>query len=46
MKESEMKEVAKLIMKVISDPNNSELKLKVRGEVEALCSKFPIYNDL
>jgi glycine hydroxymethyltransferase len=46
MKESEMKEVARLIMKVLENPANSELKTQVRGEVEALCSKFPLYADL
>lgn len=46
MKESEMKHVASLIVKVIEKPNDSELKLKIRGEVEELCKKFPVYGDL
>lgn len=46
MKESEMKEVARLIMKVLADPTNAELKLNTKMEVEALCDKFPIYQDL
>jgi len=43
MKESEMLQVARMIVRVIEKPNDSELKLKVRGEVEELCGKFPIY---
>ena len=43
MKESEMKEVGRMIVRVIEKPNDSELKLKVRQEVEELCGKFPIY---
>jgi glycine hydroxymethyltransferase len=43
MKESEMKEVGRMIVRVIEKPNDSELKLKVRKEVEELCGKFPIY---
>jgi glycine hydroxymethyltransferase len=43
MKESEMKEVAGMIVRVIEKPTDSELKLKVRQEVEELCARFPIY---
>jgi glycine hydroxymethyltransferase len=43
MMESEMKQVAQMIVRVIEKPNDLELKLKVRGEVEELCGKFPIY---
>ncbi len=43
MKEGEMKHVASLIAKVLDSPNDAELKLKVRGEVEELCARFPIY---
>ncbi len=43
MKESEMKEVGRMIVRVIEKPNDSELKLKVRQEVEELCGKFPVY---
>jgi glycine hydroxymethyltransferase len=46
MKESEMKEVARLIMKVLENPTNAEIKAQIKVEVEALCSKFPIYQDL
>jgi glycine hydroxymethyltransferase len=43
MKESEMKEIARMIAKVIENPNDNEIKLRVRGEVEELCKRFPIY---
>ena len=43
MKESEMKEVGRMIVRVIEKPTDTELKLKVRKEVEELCGKFPIY---
>ncbi len=43
MKADEMKQVAKMIVRVVENPNDSELKLKVRGEVEELCARFPIY---
>ncbi|MFH0885116.1 MAG: serine hydroxymethyltransferase [Candidatus Micrarchaeota archaeon] len=43
MKDDEMKQVAKMIVRVVENPNDSELKLRVRGEVEELCGRFPIY---
>jgi glycine hydroxymethyltransferase len=43
MKEDDMKEIAGLISEIIDEPNNSELKLKTRGEVEELCNRFPVY---
>ena len=46
MMESEMKHIAQMMVKVIENPNDSELKLKTRGEVEELCRKFPIYEEL
>jgi glycine hydroxymethyltransferase len=45
MKESEMKHVGGLIVKVLENPNDSELKLKAREDVEELCARFPIYKD-
>lgn len=45
MKESEMKEVARMITKVVENTNDAEVKLKVLGEVEELCKRFPIYKD-
>lgn len=43
MKETEMKEIGKMIVKVLENPNNSELKLKTQKEIEELCSKFKVY---
>ncbi len=45
MRESEMKQVAQMIVKVLEHPTDSELKLKARAEVEDLCAKFPVYKD-
>lgn len=43
MKESEMKEIASIMVKIIENPNDSELKLKTRSQVEELCNKFGVY---
>ncbi|MEW6722884.1 MAG: serine hydroxymethyltransferase [Candidatus Micrarchaeota archaeon] len=43
MRENEMADVGKMIVRVIESPNDSELKLKTRREVEELCARFPIY---
>lgn len=44
MTESDMKHIASMIVKVIENSNDSELKLKIRSEVTELCDRFPIYN--
>ncbi len=46
MKESEMKEIAAMINRVIENPNDSEIKIKIRKDVEGLCRSFPIYDQL
>jgi len=43
MKESDMKLIGEMIAKIIDNPNDSELKLKIRGEIEEICKKFPVY---
>jgi len=43
MKESEMKQIGEWISKVINDPDNSELKQKIKVDVKQLCDKFPFY---
>ncbi|MBD3210294.1 aminotransferase class I/II-fold pyridoxal phosphate-dependent enzyme [Candidatus Micrarchaeota archaeon] len=43
MKESDMEEIASGIVKVLESPNDSELKLRTRKEVEELCNRFPVY---
>ncbi len=45
MKESEMKEIASMIVKILENPDDSELKLRTRSEVEGLCEKFGIYKE-
>jgi len=46
MGESEMKHIAQMMVKIIENPNDSELKLKTRSEVGELCKKFPVYEEL
>ena len=45
MMESEMKDIARMIVKVVEKPNDADLKLRTRKEVEELCMKFPIYKE-
>lgn len=40
---SEMKQIAKWISQVLKKPEDAVLLGKIKGEVEVLCSKFPIY---
>jgi len=46
MKEGEMKEVARMIVKVLDSPNDESVKAGVRAEVLELCKKFPLYPEL
>jgi len=46
MKENEMREVAFLIDKILSDINNDSTLELVRAQVLDLCRRFPLYNDL
>jgi glycine hydroxymethyltransferase len=46
MKEVEMKKVARLIDRVISDPQNEANINAVRGDVKSLAKKFPLYKNL
>ena len=46
MKESEMKLVGEWMAKVIKNRGDTELKAKIRKEVEELCGRFPVYKDL
>jgi len=43
MAETEMAEIATLIARVLSDPDNEAESAAVRDEVRTLCSKFPVY---
>jgi len=46
MKEPEMRIVARWIHKVISEPENENIRRTIRGEVRELCSHFPLYEGL
>lgn len=46
MKEKEMEIVADLIMKVLNNFENVEVRQEVRKQVTELCAKFPIYPEL
>ncbi|MEK6954921.1 MAG: serine hydroxymethyltransferase [Candidatus Micrarchaeota archaeon] len=43
MKESEMKEIARLIHKTLTNRTDAPTKLKVREEIRGLCKNFVIY---
>lgn len=46
MKEPEMKLMGAWIAAVIKDRDNKGLLQRIRAEVEELCARFPIYDDL
>ena len=46
MKEAEMRKVARLIDRVISDPQNEVNINAVRADVKSLTKKFPLYKNL
>ena len=46
MKEPHMREIASLIDKVLSDPENEKTLKVVKGEVKKLVQKFPLYKNL
>jgi glycine hydroxymethyltransferase len=43
MKQTDMKQIARLIASILREPESEELKTKVRREVEELTHKFPMY---
>ena len=43
MRPSDMRTVAKLIVRVLDAPEDAALHQRVRGEVRELCQKFPLY---
>ena len=45
-KENEMKKIARLIDKVLSDPDNEKNVQGVRKEVKTLVEEFPLYKSL
>ena len=46
MKEDEMKKIAELINKTISNVDNEKILLDIKAEVKSLCSEFPLYSQL
>lgn len=44
MKETEMKRIADWMTLVLQNPENSEMKNKIKNEVKELCKSFPIYS--
>ena len=46
MKEPEMELIGKMFGRVLNNPGDADIKVQVRQEVEALCQRFPIYEDL
>jgi glycine hydroxymethyltransferase len=45
MKESDMAEIARLIDRVLSNPGSGSVEAAVRGEVQELTARFPLYPD-
>ncbi|MEW6202654.1 MAG: serine hydroxymethyltransferase [bacterium] len=46
MKEDEMKIIGKMISRVLKNPKDEKVRIRVREEVRELCEQFPIYRDL
>ncbi len=45
MREAEMDTMAGLIARALASPDDDKVLASVRGEVEALCQKFPLYPE-
>jgi glycine hydroxymethyltransferase len=45
MREAEMQEIARLIDRVLSNLGSSSVEATVRGEVQELTNRFPLYQD-
>jgi glycine hydroxymethyltransferase len=46
MKEPEMRVIAGMFDRVLSNPDNADIRKQVAQEVRELCQQFPIYEDL
>ncbi len=42
--EDQFKEIARMIDRVLKDPENEQLQSKVRNEIKELCAAFPLYD--
>ncbi len=45
MREPEMERIGEWIAAIVGDLENEELQARVKQEVEALCAKFPVYEE-
>ncbi len=46
MKTAEMRQIAELIDRVISKPDDEGRRVRVRQEVKELCAQFPLYQEI
>ncbi len=46
MAETEMQQIGSMIADVLDDIDNEKIASRVRQEVETLCARFPLYEDL
>ena len=46
MKEKEMEIIASLISRAVDERNNSATLARIKQEVQELCARFPLYNDI
>jgi glycine hydroxymethyltransferase len=46
MKEPEMRQIGDMMVRVLRNARNAEIRAQVREEVRQLCARFPVYDDL
>jgi glycine hydroxymethyltransferase len=46
MRENEMDLIGDLIARVLASPDDDRVLSTVKGEVERLCKRFPLYQEL
>lgn len=46
MKENEMREIARIMARVLKNPSDEKIKEEARGKVKELVKAFPLYEDL
>jgi glycine hydroxymethyltransferase len=46
MKEAEMESIVEMVSKVLHNPDDEALRVKIKAQARELCSQFPIYQDL
>lgn len=46
MKGADMKQIAKWIAQVLNNPQDAALKTRIKNDVKALCTKYPIYKTI